>query len=278
MEILKLFNDVNIWGQIEKKGDEYPWIILSHGVGEYSGRHRGTAEILRKKYNLFLYDLRGHGKSEGRRAYAESFDVFRKDLAAICRFLVEKEKAQEISFFGHSMGGLITADFIQNEYPKNPFPLGKIFLSSPPMGLTGLFGIAADSIPLALWQGLEGVKLSLPLKGLVNLIYLSHDKKVIEDYIKDPLVSLKIHSKLALGLVSSSKRVFSKRLGENLDLSVVVGTGDRIVSPKHIEEYISDVMPEAKLKLVEGGFHELGNEVEEYRSSFLDFLRQEFAI
>lgn len=44
------------------------WIVHTHGVGEYAGRHYWLVEEFSHDYNVIRYDLRGHGRSSGKRA------------------------------------------------------------------------------------------------------------------------------------------------------------------------------------------------------------------
>ena len=38
------------------------WIVVTHGIGEHLGRHQYLTNLLREKYNICFYDLRGHGE------------------------------------------------------------------------------------------------------------------------------------------------------------------------------------------------------------------------
>src|SRR5919108_3505222 len=81
---------------------------LVHGIGEHTGRYVHVAEALAQRgYAVYGVDHRGHGASEGARAYVDRFDDFVEDLHLV---LLEAKRAHAgLSAFmlGHSMGGLI---------------------------------------------------------------------------------------------------------------------------------------------------------------------------
>ena len=59
-------------------------IILVHNHGEHSGIHEDSARNLTgKNYYVVSMDLRGHGRSEGKRGYASSYRKLVKDLETL---------------------------------------------------------------------------------------------------------------------------------------------------------------------------------------------------
>ncbi len=114
---------------IHENGSKY-WLIVTHGMGEHCGRHQYMYKLFSQYFNICLYDLRGHGKSSGKRAYIDSFKDYVRDLGDILEFLRDTYAMDEYVLFGHSMGGLITASFMQNEVSDNLYPV-KVFLSAP---------------------------------------------------------------------------------------------------------------------------------------------------
>jgi acylglycerol lipase len=56
-------------------------VFIVHGFGEHSGRYSELIESLKDTgYSYYLLDLRGHGQSEGRRVFVETFSDFSSDL------------------------------------------------------------------------------------------------------------------------------------------------------------------------------------------------------
>lgn len=247
------------------------WLIVSHGLGEHSGRHEYLLKLFSQNFNIAIYDLRGHGKSGGKRAYVADFSEFLKDLHSVINYLKKEFSMTRYTLFGHSMGGLITAAYLQNMAPQDFYP-EKVFLSSPAVAAPGLMGPLFSNAPKFLYDGLIKMP-TLPLEGLLDLKRLSHDSRVYEAYIKDDLNQLKIHSKLFFEILKTARDVFSRPLRAECPLYVSIGTGDALVNPKILIEYFENIEKRALLKIIEGGYHELHNEIEKYRKPYLNFLR-----
>lgn len=247
------------------------WLIVSHGLGEHSERHEYLLKLFSQNFNIAIYDLRGHGRSGGKRAYVSEFNEFLKDLDSVINYLKKEFSMTRYSLFGHSMGGLITAAYLQNMAPKEFYP-EKVFLSSPAVAAPGLMGSLFSNAPKLLYDGL-GKLPTIALEGLLDLKKLSHDSRVYEAYVKDELNQLKIHSKLFFEILHTARDVFSRPLRAECPLYVSIGTGDVLVHPKILINYFQNIEKRALLKIIEGGYHELHNEIEKYRKPYLNFLR-----
>jgi len=56
-------------------------ICLVHGLGEHSGRYGHLAEAMGQAgYGLLTFDLRGHGRSQGRRGHIYSYERLMEDV------------------------------------------------------------------------------------------------------------------------------------------------------------------------------------------------------
>lgn len=248
------------------------WLIVTHGLGEHLGRHEFFLKLFSQNFNIAIYDVRGHGRSGGKRAWVEHFSDFSKDLGCVIDYLKKDFSMQTFYLFGHSMGGLITADFMQNHVKDDAYP-EKVFLSSPAVGAPGLMGPAFANAPKFMLEALTKLP-TIPLAGVLNLRKLSHDSRVYENYIKDEYTVLKIQTKLYLEIMKASREVFSRPLRIKCPLYVSIGTADVLVHPGLLIKYFTEVEKNAQLKTIEGGRHELHNEVEKYRKPYLNFLRQ----
>ena len=105
------------------------WLIVTHGLGEHLGRHEFLLKLFSQNFNIAIYDLRGHGRSGGRKGWVGDFQHFWKDLHAVIEYFRKEFSMKNYTLFGHSMGGLITAGYLQNMAQENFYP-EKVFLSS----------------------------------------------------------------------------------------------------------------------------------------------------
>lgn len=253
-----------------------PWLIGVHGIGEYLDREARLPELFSNQYNVFQYDLRGHGRSDGRRGYVDSFEVHYRDLEEVIVHLAEKYHDFRYILFGHSMGALIAAGFVQKRSSRVPQP-ERLFLASPPIGLGGLGGALVNRLPRSLVSGLNRLPLSLPIGSTINRHYLSHDKEVAIRLERDPLVLKRLHSKLLFALVDASRTVFSRPIGADGPIYAAIGDADHIVSCSAAQRYFALHEPAADFRVFEGAYHELHNETSRYREPYLAFLAEALA-
>ena len=85
-------------------------IVVTHGLAEHSDCYHRFAEKLNShNWNVVAWDMRGHGRSEGKRGFVKHFDLYVEDLHALMN-MVRKDlhkNSGPIVMFAHSMGGLV---------------------------------------------------------------------------------------------------------------------------------------------------------------------------
>jgi len=273
-KVIKLRDGVEIYSEIQESGKNI-WLIATHGIGEHLGRHEYLNELFGHEFNIFRYDLRGHGRSKGQAAYVKDFSLYAEDLKEILLYLKDKFKMDKFLLFGHSMGALISCDFLQNLSTEELYP-EKFFVNAPPVGTPGALGKVLKHMPVEVVDGMTKLPFSAKIGGLVDLAYLSHNVKIKDDYLDDSFNHTKLHSKLLLELVKSSKRVFSRPLRPRCPAYCTYGTEDKVVSVQYLEEYFSMVEKAFKVKKIEGAYHEIHNEIEKYRSPYFTHLKKCF--
>jgi acylglycerol lipase len=271
-KIIEMRDGVKIHADIVENGSPV-WLIVTHGLGEHAARHKYMNSLFSHYFNICIYDLRGHGHSEGKRAYVENFKDFTQDLGEVIDYLSDQFSMEKYVLFGHSMGGLITASYMQNDVKDEAYP-EKVFLSGPAVAGPGALGKVFDLAPMKIMSLLKSLPVSVPVEGLLDLTKLSHDPRVYENYITDELNSLKVHTKLFMEILNEGRDVFSRPLRVKCDLFCATGTNDGLVSSPSIVEYFTTIEKNCKLKKVVGGYHELHNEVEKYREEYFIFLKE----
>ena len=71
-------------GQIWAAENPKAVMSLVHGFGEHSGRYADMASYLNSKdISVVTLDLRGHGKSDGRRGYCPDYNLLLSDVDAL---------------------------------------------------------------------------------------------------------------------------------------------------------------------------------------------------
>lgn len=270
---IKTHDGLLLRSTVLKRGT-FPWVIVTHGVGEHRGRHEYWLSEDFKNYNVLLYDLRGHGDSQGERGNVKDFDDYLRDLDTVTDYLAARYDAPDFYLFGHSMGGLITARWIQTRKNRALYP-SRTILSAPGAGTVGVLGIITSSIPAFIYEKLACLP-SLPLGGMLDLSKLSHDPEVYKNYVKDPKNILRVHSHLYFDLLNKAQETFSKPLSPRTPLMVIMGSEDGVVSTKLVRNYFRTHEPKAEFVLVKGAYHELYMETEEYFRKFVTAIHSFF--
>lgn len=90
-------------------------VLVIHGFAEHSGRYLELLDALADAgFDALAFDLRGHGRSQGRRAYVRRFEDYLEDTRAAFATLTAGTDGTAL-VFGHSMGGLIATHFAATE-------------------------------------------------------------------------------------------------------------------------------------------------------------------
>ncbi|MDO9181528.1 MAG: alpha/beta fold hydrolase [Bacteriovorax sp.] len=273
-KFVKMRDGAELYVQIKETGSPV-WIVATHGVGEHMGRHKYIPELFGHDFNIFQYDLRGHGKSSGKRAWIQDFSQYMEDLKEIIRFLEEKYRMERYILFGHSMGALITCSFMQNYVENERYP-ERVVVNAPPCGASGILGKIVKIIPPAIFSGACDLPFTIPIGGLVDLNHLSHDPRTKEDYLKDDLNSIKLQSKLVFELMKTAQSTFARPIRSKCPSFATVGSSDRVVGAADVIDYFTNIDKSFNFKIIDGAFHEIHNEIEKYRKPYFDHLKYVF--
>ncbi|OGW84387.1 MAG: hypothetical protein A2987_02165 [Omnitrophica bacterium RIFCSPLOWO2_01_FULL_45_10] len=232
-------------------------LVIVHGYGEHSGRYVSLAECLvRRGYAVYMFDLRGHGRSEGIRGFARSFNEYAEDLKTFLKHVESKETEKSIFLLGHSLGGTIASLFVIVSHPR----LKGLILSGP------FLRVSSEYSPFMQIMA-QFVGRLCPRMRIVKSLdrsFLSRDPNIVETYKKDPLV---YHGWIPAGTAFEIKRainIIKEKMGEiSLPILILHGSSDRISEPDGSQELYRRAKSDDKtLKLYEGLFHEVLNEPE----------------
>jgi acylglycerol lipase len=244
------------WGP---EGSPRAAVVLIHGLMEHSGRHENTAlELVRQGYAVHAMDLRGHGRSAGRRCDVRSFDEYLLDLDVFFARVRAREGDRPLFLMGNSMGGLIVATWTMLRGPQ----LNGLILSGP------LLELGDDLYPrLRHLTAAAGAVLPWFRVPRIPFHWLSRSPEVVERFRKDPLVC---HSgftaRLAAGLLAAMNRLSARASALNLPLLILHGGDDRICSAAGSRALYSRAASSDKsLQVYDGLFHEVFDEPERQR-------------
>lgn len=270
-KFIRMSDGVELHTHINESGQK-KWLVALHGLGEHMRRHVYLKEAFQQDFNIFQFDLRGHGRSQGEKAYIENFDRYILDLQDILEYLRLEYDMKEFVLFGHSMGALIVSLFLQQNFKNSPYP-ERAFLSAPPVMVGGIGGPLFKYLPLSISRTLQNLPITFKLSGLVDLNYLSHNAKIKDEYLKDELNCLEIHSSLVFKLIHNAKKVYSRPLRAQCPVHVAAGSGDKVIDFDTLFNYFNFVEKGCDLKIIDDGYHELHHEISKYRIAYFEFLK-----
>lgn len=248
------------------------WLIITHGLGENAQRYTFLQGLFSQGPNICLYDLRGHGKSEGPKGEVESFEEYAQDLQEIISFLKREYRMNTFSLFGHSLGGLIVTDFCMR-FGAQTTGIGKIFLSSPCVRPSGKLAFLLSNMDHLVTK-LSAIQIGpkLPLSLFIPIKNLSHDPRIIQEYNNDPLNTRYFYLNYLLKLIAYCQKVWNKPIGLDVPIRASIGLEDQIVCVNSFKKYFKKYEPNAQLKLFPGAYHEIHNEIIRLRRPFLEYL------
>src|SRR6266700_2371634 len=104
-------------------------VLALHGWADHAGRWRDLGERLcAAGYSSYLLDLRGHGRSAGRRGHLSRFSQLLGDLQAFRRAIRVRSDAPQV-LLGHSFGGLVALRYLESQ-PRDP-AVGREYAEDP---------------------------------------------------------------------------------------------------------------------------------------------------
>ncbi len=243
-------------------------LIISHGLGEHSGRYGNLINTLEgRNISVYALDHRGHGNSGGERGHVESFMDFIYDLKLFTDFVREENGGNKVGLLGHSMGGVIATKYALT-YPED---LAGLILSSAAVMLatevpgwkTSLANFLSKYIP------------SFSMNNGLNAEDLSHDEDVVKDYENDPFVHDRVTARWYTEIMQANQECLVRSYELKMPLLVIHGNGDKIVDYKGSERiYENASSPGKEIQIFQGLYHETMNEREEERAKVLAVIEK----
>lgn len=158
-------------------------VLIVHGWSEHGGRWTHVGERLRDAgHAAYVLDLRGHGRSGGRRGHLTRFSQLLGDVQAFRRAVRRRSEGPVPQvLFGHSFGGLVVLRYLETQ-PGDA--LAAAIVSAP------LLGLAFQPPTWKLWLGrlLENLWPTFALRAAIDTDHLSRDPAINAAYEADAAV------------------------------------------------------------------------------------------
>lgn len=228
-------------------------VVLLHGLGEHIGRYAHLGGFLAERgFSLRTFDLRGHGKSEGKRGDTPSYEAYLKDID---KFLLSIPDLFSLPHFlyGHSLGAILAISYVSS---RNPSLTGVICT-----GVALHNALENQNIKLALVKTLGRLFPHLLIPSGLDPNALSRDPEIVSRYINDPLV----HDRASLGfgveLITEIASVWENAKRFPGPLLLMHGEKDQVAYPSSSSEFARLMEKNCTLKIWKEMYHEIHNEI-----------------
>lgn len=227
-------------------------VVLVHGLGGHSGLFNAAVQhLLPQNYEVYAFDLRGHGRSPGQRGHIQTWQEFREDLRAFLNFIREQRSDCTCPCFlwGHSLGGTIALDYGL----RSPESLQGLIVTAPALGK-----IRISPVKLTLGRLLSGIHPRFSLKLGIQDSLGSRDSSIIQAYLQDPLRHEYGSARLATEFFATVNWIDRNSVNLQVPLLMLHGTADEIVLPESSRAFFRQILyPDKEHHEYAGFYHDL---------------------
>lgn len=196
-------------------------LIIIHRGHEHSERlNILTQDEKFLKYNIFAYDLRGHGYTKIKSS-PNSMDYVR-DLDSFVKHIKSKYqiKEEDIFIIANSIGGVILSTYIHDFAPN----IAGMALLAPAFEIKLYIPFAKQLVTL-----LTKIKKDAKVMSYVKAKVLTHDIEEQNKYNSDKLINKEINAKLLIDLDDMGKRLVENSMAIELPTIIFSAEKDYVV-------------------------------------------------
>lgn len=237
-------------------------VALVHGLGGHSGLFSNAVEFLVPQgYEVYSFDLRGHGRSPGQRGHINSWREFREDLHSFVQSIQQQRSCCPFVLWGHSLGGTIALDYALQKGEH----IQAVIASAPALGK-----ICIAPRKLILGRALSRIAPRFTLKLGIHENLATRDDAILAAYLNDPLRHEFGSARLAGEFFAAVDRIYKHAHRLQIPLLLMHGADDRVTLPEGSREFFQRVIyPDKEHREYPGSYHDIYVEVD-YREIFKD--------
>ena len=244
-----------LFGQYWKPQHIRGVVVLVHGMGEHSGRYSDfvVPELIDKGFAVISFDHFGHGHSEGKRGHCPNYQALLDSVKEVLNKSKDVFGNQPTFLYGHSMGGNVVLNYIMRRHPN----IKGGVVTSPFLRLA----FQPPKWKLILGKIMLRIYPSITLPSGLDPQAISRIEGEVKKYKDDKLVHDKVSPVFSFPVIEAGKYAIDMSHTLTVPLLVLHGTGDQLVDHKATVEFAKSA-PNTTLKLYQGGYHELHNDLE----------------
>jgi len=247
-------------------------VLLVHGMSEHGQCYQHVAEsIVARGWNVVLPDLRGHGQSGGDHTHVNDFAEYVADLKRV--FDGSGLHAQNTVLVGHSMGGLISARFVQ-EFPQC---VSALALLSPLLGVR----IRISPMMVAMARLVSLVRPRSRFRKRTRREHATRNQEFLRRGDADPLIRESVTAAWFFAMRHALRTAWDLAERVTCPTLVLQAGCDLIVDPAAPEGWLQRVGSADKtIRMFPDHYHELLNELDwsNTLADMLDWLEQRLIV
>ncbi len=227
-------------------------VVINHGFNSHGGHYLWTADQFAKAgFAVFAIDMRGRGKSEGRRFFVRHVDEHTADLHKMVKIAKEANPGLPLFLLGHSAGGVVACTYaLQHQEELAGLICESFAFQLPVPG----FLLSIIKFTALLAPGLPMFKLRMK--------DFSRDPAVVAALLADPLIKDEAQpAATGKALVEAAERLRVSFPRITLPVLIMHGTGDKATMYQGSQFFFDTAGSNDKtLKLYDGHYHDLLND------------------
>lgn len=267
-------------------------VLILHGLSEFTKKYEEmTWYFLNSGYNVFLYDLRGHGYSyheleDLQMIHINTFDEYVKDTDCFINQIVNPNSlGLPLYIYAHSMGGAIATIYV-SEFEND---IDKLLLSSPlVVPYTGMphpimkalstfgvrhYGPAYCMNPENRFNP-NNTGSHNPYVSRCRIAHYMNLRKGDEHYQSTPMTMSWLHN--ALLLKKRLTKPLKKKKKIHIPLLILNAEKDKtVVNSAH--KYVADRFETATIQTIANIDHALYSGIDEVMQEYMDYIFQFFS-
>ena len=229
-------------------------VVIVHGFKSHSGYYDWPAErLVDNGLAVYAFDLRGHGRSEGERLFAEKISDFTSDVHDVVTVARNDNPGLPIVLLGHSAGGVIACMYVLEHQQELAGFICESFAHEVP----------APDFALAILKGISHIAPHAHLLKLEDDDF-SRDPAFVQRMKNDPLIPrMGYPASTVAGLVRADERLKTDFARITLPVLILHGTADQVTMPRGSMRFGErGGSADKTLKLYDGHAHDLLNDVD----------------
>ncbi len=202
-------------------------VLIVHGYGEHIERYNEVAEAFNAaNYDVYGYDFRAHGRSEGTDCFMADFNEYLDDLSNVLDTITLD---RPFFFYGHSVGALTTITYLLERGKPTNFK-GCVFTGPALKVSEDLSPFLQKISPLVAAIAPKFKAAALPVDGISKV------PEVQENYKKDPYIySGKLYAAPANQILKKNKEMQQNFSKIDFPFLTMHGKDDTIIEPQSSE-------------------------------------------